>query len=310
MAIAVRQAKQIKRAAADSATVAVTFDSAVAAGSTLVVMGAAEERLGFDTALLNSVSGGGTWGTPTNVRTAGAYTPNAFGAVALNVSAGSPTVTLTMNAATQTTVIGVLLEIEGVPTASVVDKTLTKTGPTSGGTLTFDSTGGLTQADNIVLMCVGGYIGEPTNPSGWTAHMLHTNGSEALLGCIVTSKVVSSTDAITASMVGNGTVGYSGVLYVLKEAIASGPRYEFDLRTDTFTSADTNLEVFVWRNGSPHTVLAERYTGQAGDATAGLLKITSGLPSGVTTGDTVIGLVRVTGGTGDTSGILTGSVEE
>ena len=61
MAIAVRQAKQIKRAAADSATVAVTFDNAVAAGSTLVVMGAAEERLGYDTALLNSVSGGGTW---------------------------------------------------------------------------------------------------------------------------------------------------------------------------------------------------------------------------------------------------------
>jgi hypothetical protein len=309
MAIAVRQTKQIKRAAADSATVTVALDNPIAAGSTLVLMGAAEERLGYDTALLSSVSGGGTWGTATNVRTAGAYTPNAFGAVALNVSAGSPTVTLTMNVATQTTVIGVLLEIEGVPTTGVVDKTLTKTGPTSGGTITFDSTGGLTQADNIVLMCVGGYIGDPTNPSGWTSHMLHNNGTESLLGCIVTSRVVSSTDAITASMVGTGTVGYSGVLYVLKQDVSGGPRYEFNLRTDTFTSADTDLEVFVWRNGSPHTVLAERYTGQAGDATAGLLKITSGVPGTADPADTVIGLVRQTGGTGDTSGIITGSVE-
>ena len=111
-------------------------------------------------------------------------------------------------------------------------------------------------------------------------------------------------------MVGTGTVGYSGVLYVLKQAAAaSGPRYEFSLRSDTFTSADTDLEVFVWRNGSPHTVLAERYTGQAGDATAGLLKVTSGLPVDVDVADTIIGLVRQTGGTGDTSGIITGSVE-
>jgi len=305
-AIAVKQAKQILVSGEDS-SISVSFDSPVSAGSMLVVIGTAGETVEYQAGLLSSVSGGGTWSTPDNVRSDASYAPNVFLSYALNVSAGSPTVTLTINRSAGVQVSGVLFEIEKAATVSAVDKTMLGTGPTTGNTTTLPSTGTLTQTDNLLILCVGGYFGVPVNPSGWTSRLAQANGT--LLGCQVSTLKVTATTAVVGEVTGSSNGAASGALLVIKAATTgSGPTYEFTLRSDTFTSADTGLEAFVWRNGDPDVVLAERYTGLSGDAVAGKLKITSGLPAGVSTGDTVRGLVRVIGGTGDTSGIITGTV--
>jgi hypothetical protein len=312
MAIAVKQSKQILVTGEDS-TITASFDAAVTAGSALVLIGTTVTGgagASFITVNVSSVSGGGTWSTPTNVRGPGSYDPNVFVAYALNVSAGSPTVTITVNQSAYVLMSAVLLEVEGAALSSAIDKEITGTGPTSGNTTTLAPSGGLSQAANLAVLCVGGYFGTPANPSGWTSQLSQQNGTDGgRIGSQVSTLITSSTTGITGEVTANGSGATSALLLVMKEAAVSGPKYRFDLRSDTFTSADTNLEVFVWRNGSPHTVLAERYTGQAGDATAGILRVSSGLPVGVTTGDTIVGLVRVTGGTGDTSGIISGTVE-
>lgn len=309
MPISIRQSKQVVVTGED-ATITATFDAAVAAGSMLAIVGTAVTGgagASYVTVLLSSVSGGGTWSTPTNVRGAGSYAPNVFASYALNVSAGSPTVTLTVNQSAFVLMSAVLLEIEGAATASAIDKSITGFGPTSASTTTLTDSGGLSQAANAAILCVGGYFGTPANPSGWTSRLSQANGTQ--IGSQVSTRITSATTSIVGEVAGNSPGDTSGILLVVKEATAAGPKYRFNLRSDTFTSADTNLEVFVWRNGSPHTVVAERYTGQAGNATAGILRISSGLPAGVLVSDTILGLVRVTGGTGDTSGILTGTVE-
>lgn len=305
-AIAVRQARNFALTG-QTGTVALTLDSAVAAGSALVVVGVATRNDTFQTTLLNSASGGATWGTPTNTRAVDSYSPNAFAVVGVNTSAGSPTVTLTLNQAASNQVSCVLMEVEKVPTESVVDKTVTGTN-TVDATVTTAATGLLTQTDNLLVLCAGGYIGTPTNPAGWDSHQTQTNGQ--FIGCQVSSRKVTSTASLSGAVTGTASgTDKSAVMLVLKAAaVAGGPYYEFTLRSDTFTSADTGLEAFVWRNGDPNVVLAEKYTGLAGNATAGKLRITSGLPAGVLGSDTVRGLVRVAGGAGDTSGILTGTI--
>lgn len=307
-AIAVRQARAFALSG-QTGTVALTFDSAVLAGSALVVIGTSVRSDTGQTTLLSSASGGATWGSATNAQGSGSYTPNAFAAVGVNASAGSPTVTLTLNQAASNRVSCTLLEIEKVPTSAVVDKTVTGTN-TADATVSTAATGLLTQTDNLLILCGGGYIGIPSNPSGWVSHQTQQNGT--FIGCQVSSLKVTSTASVVGSVTGDTAgLGKSAVMLALKAAaVVGGPYYEFLLRSDTFTSADTGLEAFVWRNGDPDVVVAEKYTGLAGNATAGKLLISSGLPVGVTTSDTIRGLVRVSGGTGDTSGIITGTVKE
>lgn len=88
-AIAVRQYKSFTVSGEDG-SISVALDAAVVAGSTLAVVGVSVVSAAQNnTVLLNSVADGvNTWGTPTNVRAAGSYTPNAFGAVAENAAAG------------------------------------------------------------------------------------------------------------------------------------------------------------------------------------------------------------------------------
>lgn len=311
-AIAVRQAKTFALTA-QSGTVALTFDSAVLAGSALVVVAAAIETTGYQTVRLSSVSGGGTWGNVTNVADAGSYSANVFSALAPNVSAGSPTVTLTLSGSfsplANAKLSGVLFEIEKAE-QSPLDKTVT--GAATGGALSISTsaTGLLSQSDELLILCAGGYFGEPANPAGWTSRLTQTNGT--YIGAQVSTLKVTS----TASVVGTvstpaGATGSSALMLSLKadEILSGGFRYKFLLRSDTFTSADTSLEAFVWRNGDPDSAAAEKYTGLAGSATAGTLLITSGLPVGVALSDTVRAVIRQSGGTGDTSGIIAGTVE-
>ena len=284
--ITVRQSKSFSLTGEDGDT-AVSFDSAVLSGSMLVVIGAGVDENAFDALLLNGVSGGGTWGSITNVRSASSYAPNVYSAVAHNVSAGSPTVTLSWNAATNNNVSVVLMELTKAATSSAIDKSVT--GTSTSASVSTSATGTLTQTHNLAILCAGGWIGTPSNPSGWVSDLTQSNGLPSI-GCQVSHKNVTTTDSITGTVTFSDSGVSSALLLIIKSAVAgSGYKYKFTLNDATFTSADTGITGYVWRNGDPDTVLAEKYTGLAGDATDGVLYITSGLPANVDSGDTIVG---------------------
>lgn len=306
--IAVRQTATVVNSAED-ATVTISLSSAVSAGSTLVLIGSAYNGATSQASLLNSVSDGtNTWGTPTNVRSAGSYTPNAFSCVAEDVDGGTFTVTATFSATSSNNVSMALIEVEKCVTASGVDKTVTGTGPGTPNTATsIGPSSALTQTDNLVIGCVGGWFGIVSAPAGYTAVLTQNNGANC--GCQVSYKSISSTDALTLTVNHEGTGGAtSGIMLVIKAATAGAAlRYRFNLDPDTFTSADTGITAYVWRNSGPDGVVAEKYTSLSGDATAGQLLITSGLPSSLSASDTITGVVS---NSTDTSGIISGTVEE
>jgi hypothetical protein len=285
--IVVRQSKAFGITGEDGDTT-VSLDSAVLSGSMLVVIGAGVDASSYDALLLNGVSGGGSWGSITNVRSSSSYAPNVYSAVAHNVSAGSPTVTLSWNASTNNNVSGVLMELTKAATSSAIDKSKTGTSA-SGSTISTDATGALTQTHNLAILCAGGWIGTPNNPSGWVNDLTQGNGSPSV-GCQVSHKNVTTTDSITGTVTFSDAGASSALLLIIKAAVAgSGYKYKFALNDATLTSADTGITGYVWRNGDPDTVLAEKYTGLAGDAEDGVLYITSGLPEGVDSGDTIVG---------------------
>lgn len=301
--IAVRQSKSFVLDG-QTDTIAVNLDASVASGSALLVIGAAVRSDTSQTVLLSSVSGGGTWASAINVRTGTDYVPNVFASIAPNVSAGSPSVTLTMNQTSSVRTSFVLFEVEKAVTSSVIDKQPTGTSA-SGTSTSTSSSGALTQTDNLVVLCAGGWFGIPQNPSGYTSYMTQQNGG--FIGCQVSARKVTATTAITGTVAHDETAGAAALLLVLKAATTAAKRYKFLLDTATFTSADTGITAFVWRNADPDAVVAEKYTGLAGDGTAGILYIASGLPSDVDNADVIKGVFS---STNDTSGIVSGTVQD
>ncbi len=301
--IAVRQAKAFTLDG-QTATIAVSFDAAVAAGSALLVIGAAVRSDTSQTVLLSSVAGGGTWASAINVRSSGDYAPNVFASIAPNVSAASPTVTLTMNQSSAVRASFVLFEVEKAVTSSVIDKQPTGTA-TSGTSTSTSSSGTLTQSDNLVILCAGGWFGVPQNPSGYTSYMSQQNGG--FIGCQVSARKVTATTAIAGTVNHDETPAAAALLLVLKAATTASKRYKFTLDPATFTSADTTITGYVWRNADPDQAVAEKYTGLAGDGTAGVLYITSGLPGTVDNADTLLGVFS---NATDTSGIVSGIAED
>lgn len=304
MAITVRQSKSATLSG-EGGTTTIALNSAVAAGSTLVVVGAVAEYPVSQSVLLSSVNdtSTNTWGTPSNVRTTGAYLPNVFGCVAENVAAGSPTVTLNWDSASGVRPSFVLYEISGPVTASGVDKTVTGTS-TSALSVSTSATGTLTQANNLAILVAGGWFEWPTNPSGWTSALTVKNGT--YIGCQVSHKNVSTTTSITGTVDYEVSASAAALMYVIKEAATATLQYKFQLKASTFTSADTGITGYVWRNSGPDGVFAEKYEGLGGDATAGNLIIT-GIPAGASVSDTITGVFY---NSTDTSGLISGTVEE
>jgi len=302
--IAVRQATAIS-ATGQTATVALTFAGAVSAGSTLVAIGTAVTTDGL-AVLLNSVAdtSSNTWGTPTNVRTAGEYAPNVFVCVAQNVAAATPTVTLTLNQSADVKISWALLEVEQVPASGVVETTVVGTS-SSGTTTSTAATATLSQPAALAILCVGGWFGVPQNPAGWTNVQLVTNGTP--IGSVITHRTLASTDSIVGSVTHDLGASVSAVMVVLKAA-ASGTtlRLAFSFDSSTFTSADTGITGYVWRNATPDSAPAQRFTGLAGAVSAGNLYITTDLPSTLQVADTVYGIFF---NSTDTSGLISGTVE-
>ena len=260
---------------------------AVAAGSLLVVIGTEISTAG-PVALLSSVAdtSANTWGTPTNVRAAGSYDPNVFSAVAHNVAAGSPTVTLTLGAANSNTnkISAMLIEVELAPTASAVDKTVpgTAAGATSTST---EASGTLTQTDNLVILCVGGWFGTPTNPDGWTNLLTQMNG--AYIGSLVCHKKVTSTGSIIGTVAHESAAATAALMLVIKAASGGTVlQYRFSgFDPGVVNGTVTGIEAHVWRNSAPYNQYCERYTGLT--AGSGEVVISAGLPVDAQVGDLI-----------------------
>lgn len=298
--IAVKQSKPFTLTS-QASPLSVSLDSAVTLGSTIVVMGAGISS--DDTAaLLGTVSGGSaTWGASTNTRASGAGLPNVFAAVGVSAAAGLHTFLLPFTvdgaAATDFRCSGVIMEVEKVPTASVVDKVVPGTSSNATSTST-SATGTLAQTDNLLLLCAGGWFGVPQLPSGWTAVGAPvTNGT--YIGSIVCSKKVTATTTQTGSVAHDTAPEASAIMLVLKAADDSAYYYECKFPatgTGAMPSAQANLKAVVARNFDPFASSGtlERYTGLTaesgtapGDSTSRRVLIASGLPSGLSVSDTL-----------------------
>jgi len=290
LAIAARQVKAETKSSPQANTITITPASAVAAGSSLVLVGGAKDTNTGQTVLLSSVAdtSTNTWGSPTNVRLSSSYNPNAFLAIAENVAAGTPTITATFNRDGYNSVTWALFEIEKVVTSSGADKTVTGTATGTTGTISTTATGALTQTDNLVILVASGYSTTWDNPAGYTIAINNAHTSAAI-GTLIGYKNVAATDSITGTVTyASASAETSAILVVLKAASGSVLQYKFELNPAEFTDADTGITGYVWRNGNPDEVLAEKYTSLEGDATDGDLIIT-GVPSGAALGDTIIG---------------------
>lgn len=305
MAIAIRVLKASALNGLSSPLV-LASDYAVPAGAALVLIGCASNGIGdvmpTVTAVSDSLSS--TWGGLTNVIAGGQYNPpQVFSALALNVSAGTPTVTATFGTGVLDRASVALLEITGLPMSDALDKSVNYT--VSGGTsITTPATGALSQAANVLVACFGGWIGTPNNPGGWSSVLTQANG--AFVGAQISTRIIddaaSRTETFTAESIGEGSI----LMLVLKQA--TEPRqYKFELDPGTFTSADTGITGFVWRNSEPNTALATKFTGLAGSVTAGELIISSGVHPDADTSDTLYGIFY---NGADTSGLITGTVVE
>lgn len=301
----------------------------VTAGSTIVVVGVMFLTSGWPYAACTGVtSTGDTWSAPVKVDAGYDNTNTFFNAsrlfysVASNVTSGSKTITVSFNGvdpfnseAIQTVEVTkgvqyrlVAIEITNARTTGALDAMVEN--KTATGATTDVVSGLLDQTDNIQIWVHGAYTSYSGAPSGFTPILTKSNGDDAIIGGIVAHRKVTSSASTTVSQ-GHGTVTTSvgGMLITIKAADAAGAtyRYKFLLDPATFTSADTAVEAHVWRNGEPYAVVAERYTGLTGDATAGTLLITTGLPSNVAATDTIKAQVFNT--TDASVGYVTGTVE-
>lgn len=287
--IAVRQSKTFTLTG-QASPLSLSFDSSVAANSTIVAIGTAIDATDV-AALLGTVSGGSaTWGGATNTRTSGASLPNVFAAVGVNASAGTPTFSLPFttngSASTDFRATLTLLEVEKTPTSGVVANTVTGTSTGATSTAT-SSTGTLAQTDNLVVLCAGGWFGVPVLPVGYTQRQLVQNGT--FIGCLVATKKVTANTAQTGTVAHDTAPEASAILLVLKAADDSAYFYEFelvDVSGAAIAAGITNIKAVVARNRDPMTTgTNEYYTGLT--STAGKILISSGLPSGLSVSDTL-----------------------
>lgn len=306
MAIAVRVLKTATVTGEDG-TLALTSDYVVPSGAALVLIGTGVYSDASSPApYLSSVAdtSTNTWGNVTNVNSAGYYTPQVFAALAHNVAAATPTVTATFTQSTSGNKFSVaLLEITDAPTSSALDVAVSNTA-SSGTSITTSSTGPLSQAANALIGCFGGWIGIPNNPSGWSSALSVSNGG--YLGCQISYRTIDDASSRTETFTSSEIAGGALLVLVIKQVSGAALRYKFELDDSTFTSADTAITGFVWRNTTPDSAAAQKFTGLAGSATAGTLYVTSNIPAAAKVGDTLYGIFY---NSSDTSGLITGSVE-
>ena len=266
---------------------AITFPLPVLVGSTILVMGASVNQVGDRITLVSvaDTSANG-YSSPVNVAH-NAFSPNVFASYAQNVSAGSPSITVNLSGPNARLTM-IVMEIENAADVSF-ELTRSVTSGTVGGTTAIPASGTLSQEDTLAVAIVGGYIGLPSNPATWTSHLTQQNGAN--IGAQISSRRLTTNASVDVTVNHDpSSSNRAGLMAIFRAAalVTGTARYRFLLDPLSFTSADAGIDGYVWRNGTPDQVLAERYTGLVGDAVDGTLLIT-GVPSNAAPGDTLMG---------------------
>lgn len=291
-------------------TADITAGSAVTAGALLTLVGVSANP-GLSTvprlvSVADTVSN--TWGDVTNAIAGDDWwtPPNAFGAIAHNVNAGTPTVTATFydNSNDRNQYSMALLEITDAPTSDALE-IAKSTYNNIGSPLVVPATGVLSQPANMLVAVYGGWIGTPNNPAGWSSDFNQVNGIGGAIGCQVSHKLIDTTASQSVTFTGDGTTHAAALVFVIKKKLESALRYKFQLDPDVFTSAASGIIGEVWRNATPNSGLSERYTGLTGAVTDGDLYITP-IPSAASVSDTIYGIFY---NDTSTSGLIQGTVE-
>jgi hypothetical protein len=311
MAIAIRQSKTLTSpSGALTSPQSIVFDSAVLAGSLLVVIGAGLRKADYLFSHLTAISDTQSNAWQSIVTQGSGSAASVWMSYAMNATAGATTLSLSFTGSDNS--LGVCaFEVTGALTSGALDQTKAATTAASGIATNTSSTGAsaaLAQANNVVFLIAAGALGLPTNPATWTSYLTTQNGAN-LIGCQISAKATAATDAITGTVQhDDATAERNALLAVFKEgAAAATKRYKFQFDAGTFTSSDTGITGYVWRNASPVTGTAQEYTSLTGaSAVAGDLYIAS-IPAAAAVSDTVLGIFS--NGT-DTSGLVSGTVEE
>lgn len=246
---------------AEDGTITVVVPTALVDGRAIVVCLAGVDS-GSQSVLMNSISDGvNTYNTPTNVRVGTDYVPNASMAVALDVAAGTPTISIGVDKSSGVAANVCIVEIADVLTSGAIE--VIKPGEGTGDYFTLtEATGALSQDTLAAVMLAVGWFGNGGPDTDWFVAQDVPNGSgPGYVGSLVQYRVISSAasfqgrvnhpDAATADV---------SALMVLLKAAASGTNLRIKIQLDpaTFVTGEKPFDVWLWRNGQPEAVLARR----------------------------------------------------
>lgn len=248
---------------AEDGTITVVVPTALVDGRAIVVTLAGVDS-GSQSVLMNSISDGvNTYNTPTNVRAGTDYVPNASMAVALDVAAGTPTISIGVDKSTGVAANVCIVEAANVLTSSAIE--VIKPGEGAGDDFTLtEATGALSQDAFAAVMIAAGWFGNAGPDAGWFVAQDVPNGSgPGYVGSLVQYRAIASAasfqgrvehpDASTANV---------SALMVLLKAAASGTNLRIKILLDpaTFLTGEKPFDILLWRNGQPDAVLARRVT--------------------------------------------------
>lgn len=193
-----------------------------------------------------------------------------------------------------------IYEVEGIEAFKEV-------GSQSGGGVSSSSVTSTTPVlDAQPQLCFTGFTAFASgvgSPTGWD---LLDSTTGVIQSAGVAKKLVTALEAVSATW--TYTLSTYGAAAMVATYLLSGSSFRlvFELDPAVFTSADTVIEGYVWFTGNPDDGPGTYFSGLAGDATAGKLYITSGLPGGLADTQPIIGIFH---NTTDTSGLIAGVVE-
>lgn len=196
-----------------------------------------------------------------------------------------------------------IAEVEGI---AAFDSVGVQTG---GGisSLSVTSTTATLTAPQIAFSGLATFASGVASPTGWDSLASNINGTNSVHGFGAASKLI--TTDVAAQAVWTYTTNVNGAAATISTyTLTAGTTYKltFTFDSSTLTSADTAIEGYVWFDQDPDDGAGTYFSGLAGDATAGKLYITTGLPATLT-GSTVVKGIFFNGT--DTSGLVTGAVE-
>lgn len=146
------------------------------------------------------------------------------------------------------------------------------------------------------------------SPTGWDALASNANGTNGVHAFGAAKKLIDTSAAAQAVWTYNTATTGAAATIAAYALDTTAFRLKFTFDPATFTSADTAIEGYVFFGGLPDAVgtICQFFDTLAGDATAGTMYITTGLPSGLVDSEVVYGVFS--NGT-DTSGLVAGVVE-